>query len=71
MVKRKLEEALNKTYEKVTDSYALAVKSVQNAWPLAKQIDKKFATAVKDHDFSKVSALAELQKMLQKLKTKI
>ena len=35
MVERKLEEALNKTYEKVTNFYASAVKFVQNSSPLA------------------------------------
>ena len=65
MVERKLKVALNKTYEKVTDSYASAVKSVQNASPLA-QIDKKFAAAAKDHEILKNFSISGVPEDVQK-----
>ena len=71
MMERKLEEALNKTYGKFTDSYASAVKSVQNASPLATPIDKKSRHKPRITTFSKVSAIAQFQKTLKKQKMKI
>ena len=68
MVERKLEEALNKTYEKVTDSYASAVKSVQNASPLVTQIDKKSVAAAKDHDILKCFRISGIPEDVEKIK---
>ena len=67
-VERKLEEALKKTYEKVTDSYALAVKSVKNASPLATQIDKKSAAAAKNDDILKSFRLSGIPGDVEKTK---
>ena len=68
MVERKLKVALNKTYEKVTDSYASAVKSVQIASPQATQIDKKFAAAAKDHEILKNFSISGIPEDVQKAK---
>ena len=68
MVERKLEEALNKTHEKVTRYYASAVISVQNASPLAAQIDKKSAAAAKDHDILKIFRISGIPEDVEKTK---